>query len=77
MKKIFEFILIVISQAYLRRSVEIIGTNRILFSADYPCQYRPGRDARNFFEATALSEVDKKKARAKLSTLASRASFNK
>jgi len=49
------------SQAYLQRSVEIIGTDRILFSADYPYQYRPGRDARNFLEATALSEADKEK----------------
>jgi predicted TIM-barrel fold metal-dependent hydrolase len=49
------------SQAYLQRSVEIIGTDRILFSADYPYQYRPGRDARNFLEATALSKQDKEK----------------
>jgi len=49
------------SQAYLQRSVEIIGTDRILFSADYPYQYRSGRDARNFLEATALSEADKEK----------------
>jgi predicted TIM-barrel fold metal-dependent hydrolase len=49
------------SQAYLQRSVEIIGTDRILFSADYPYQYRPGRDARNFLEATELSEADKEK----------------
>lgn len=49
------------SHAYLQHSVEIIGTDRILFSADYPYQYRPGRDARNFLEATALSKKDKEK----------------
>ena len=49
------------THAYLQRSVEIIGTDRILFSADYPYQYRQGRDARNFLEATALSEEDKEK----------------
>lgn len=49
------------SHNYLQRSVEIIGTDRILFSADYPYQYRPGRDARNFLEATQLSIEDKEK----------------
>lgn len=49
------------SHSYLHRSVEIIGTDRILFSADYPYQYRQGRDARNFLEATELSKEDKEK----------------
>ena len=49
------------SHSYLQRSVEIIGADRILFSADYPYQYRPGRDARNFLEAIELSEEDKEK----------------
>lgn len=49
------------SHSYLRRSVEIIGTGRILFSADYPYQYRQGRDARNFLEAAELSKEDKEK----------------
>ena len=49
------------SHSYLQRSIEIIGTDRILFSADYPYQYRQGRDARNFLEATELSKEDKEK----------------
>jgi uncharacterized protein len=49
------------SHTYLQRSVEIIGTDRILFSADYPYQYREGREARNFLEATELSKADKEK----------------
>jgi|SRR6185437_4443692 len=49
------------NNSYLQRSVEIIGTDRILFSADYPYQYRPGRDARNFLEQAPLSEDDKNK----------------
>jgi uncharacterized protein len=49
------------SHSYLQRSVEIIGIDRILFSADYPYQYRQGRDARNFLEATELSKEDKEK----------------
>lgn len=49
------------SHSYLQRSVEIIGIDRILFSADYPYQYRQGRDARNFLEATELSKEEKEK----------------
>ena len=49
------------SQNYLQRSVEIISSDRILFSSDYPYQYREGRQARNFLEATQLSEEDKEK----------------
>ncbi|WP_419800898.1 amidohydrolase family protein [Mucilaginibacter sp.] len=49
------------SQSYLQRSIEIIGTERILFSTDYPYQYRPGREARSFLEATELSNVNKEK----------------
>jgi predicted TIM-barrel fold metal-dependent hydrolase len=49
------------SHSYLQRSIEIIGTDHILFSADYPYQYREGRDARNFLEATELSKEDKEK----------------
>jgi len=49
------------NNSYLQRSIEIIGTDRILFSADYPYQYRPGRDARNFLEQVPLSEEDKNK----------------
>jgi len=49
------------SQTYLQRSVEIVGIDRILFSTDYPYQYRPGRDARRFLDATPLDEADKTK----------------
>ena len=49
------------SQSYLQRTVEIVGADRILFSTDYPYQYRQGREARNFLEAAALSEGDKEK----------------
>ncbi len=49
------------SHSYLQRSVDIIGADRILFSTDYPYQYRPGREARNFLEAIELSQEDKEK----------------
>jgi len=49
------------SNNYLKRCVEIIGTDRILFSSDYPYQYRPGQEARNFLEGAELSKEDKEK----------------
>lgn len=49
------------SHSYLQHSIEIIGADRILFSSDYPYQYHPGREARNFLEETKLSKDDKEK----------------
>lgn len=49
------------SPTYLQRSIDIIGPDRILFSSDYPYQYRPGRDARNFLDGLDLSNEDKEK----------------
>jgi predicted TIM-barrel fold metal-dependent hydrolase len=43
------------SQSYLQRTLEIIGPERILFSTDYPYQYRPGGAARAFVEESALT----------------------
>lgn len=47
------------SQAYLQRSLEIVGPERIMFSTDYPYQYRPGRPGRSFLEKSALSPEEK------------------
>jgi hypothetical protein len=47
------------SPSYLQRSVEIVGPERILFSTDYPYQYRPGRPGRSFLEEAALSPEQK------------------
>ena len=35
------------SQSYLQRTLEIVGPERILFSTDYPYQYRPGGQGRH------------------------------
>src|ERR1039457_6386220 len=43
------------SQSYLQRSLEVVGPERILFSTDYPYQYRPARPGRFFLEEAALS----------------------
>jgi predicted TIM-barrel fold metal-dependent hydrolase len=47
------------SDTYLQRTVEIVGAERILFSVDYPYQYRPGRQARAFLERVPLSTQEK------------------
>ena len=43
------------SQSYLQRTLELVGPERILFSTDYPYQYRPGRPGRSFIEEATLS----------------------
>lgn len=47
------------NEEYLRRTVEIVGPERILFSTDFPYQYRPGREARAFFESVPLTAEEK------------------
>ena len=47
------------SAAYLRRCLEIVGPDRLLFSTDYPYQYRPGREARGFLDRAPLDEADR------------------
>lgn len=49
------------SPSYLQRAIEAVGPDRILFSTDFPYQYRPGGDARRFLQSLALDEVDKAK----------------
>lgn len=43
---------------YLERAAAIVGADRLLFSTDYPFQYRPGQDARRFVERCGLSTAD-------------------
>ena len=47
------------SRGYLERTVEIVGIERILFSTDFPYQYRPGRKARRFLEELPLDDEAK------------------
>ena len=39
---------------YLQRAAEVVGTDRLIFSTDYPYQYRPGGDARRFLAECGL-----------------------
>jgi predicted TIM-barrel fold metal-dependent hydrolase len=47
------------SQSYLQRTLEIVGPERLLFSTDYPYQYRPGGAARSFLNEASLSSEQK------------------
>jgi predicted TIM-barrel fold metal-dependent hydrolase len=47
------------SQAYLQRTLELVGPERILFSTDYPYQYRPGGAGLSFLNEAALSPEEK------------------
>ncbi|WP_348643378.1 amidohydrolase family protein [Rhizobium laguerreae] len=49
------------SPAYLRQAIDAVGVDRILFSTDYPYQYRPGGVARRFVDDLELDAVKKAK----------------
>jgi predicted TIM-barrel fold metal-dependent hydrolase len=39
---------------YLQRALEVVGPERLLFSSDYPYQYRAGGEARRFVDNCGL-----------------------
>jgi predicted TIM-barrel fold metal-dependent hydrolase len=43
-------------KSYLDRAIDIVGADRLIFSTDYPYQYRPGREARRFLEESGLDD---------------------
>jgi predicted TIM-barrel fold metal-dependent hydrolase len=47
------------SKPYMQQTLDIVGPERILFSTDYPYQYRPGGAPRKFLNDSPLSDVDK------------------
>ena len=47
------------SPRYLRWATEVIGVERILFSADYPYRFAPGGGARRFLEEAELRPADR------------------
>ena len=44
---------------YLERAAAVVGTDRLLFSTDFPYQYRAGGDARRFLENCGLPDAAK------------------
>jgi predicted TIM-barrel fold metal-dependent hydrolase len=49
------------NELYFQHAVAEVGMDRILFSADYPYQYRPGGAPRLFLEQLNINEQDKEK----------------
>jgi len=47
------------SADYLARAAAVVGADRLLFSTDYPYQYRQGCDARRFLAGCGLSDTEK------------------
>ncbi|WP_066726241.1 amidohydrolase family protein [Sphingomonas pituitosa] len=47
--------------AYLQQAIDAVGADRILFSTDFPYQYRPGGDARLFISELPMWDEDKHK----------------
>ncbi|MFE8585015.1 amidohydrolase family protein [Sphingomonas sp. NCPPB 2930] len=45
------------SETYLQRCLEIVGPERLLFSTDFPYQYRPGGAPRRFLDTVPLDEA--------------------
>ena len=45
------------SETYLQCCMEISGPERLLFSTDFPYQYRPGGKPRRFLEAVKLDDA--------------------
>jgi hypothetical protein len=45
------------SETYLQRCLEIVGPERLLFSTDFPYQYRPGGGPRHFVENVKLNDA--------------------
>ncbi|XFC38315.1 amidohydrolase family protein [Stenotrophomonas indicatrix] len=44
---------------FLERAAVVVGADRLLFSTDFPYQYRPGHEARSFLDNCGLSVQDK------------------
>ena len=49
------------SESNFRHAIEVVGIDRVLFSTDYPYQYRPGRGPRDFLEQLPISHDDREK----------------
>lgn len=47
---------VMFSANYLARTASIVGTDRLLFSTDFPYRYRSGHDARRFLNECGLEE---------------------
>ena len=51
----------IFNETYFRHAVEIVGIDRVMFSVDYPYQYRSGSGPKDFLAGMSISDEDKKK----------------
>ena len=51
----------IFSQRYLRWAIEVLGSDRVLFSTDYPYQFAAGCGARRFLEEAPIGEEGRAK----------------
>jgi predicted TIM-barrel fold metal-dependent hydrolase len=49
------------NESNFRHAIEIVGIDRVLFSTDYPYQYRPGDGPKHFLEQLPVSQGEKEK----------------
>ncbi len=49
------------SRPYFQQAVEVVGIDRVLFSTDYPYQYRPGGGPRRFLEELSVRDEEREK----------------
>src|SRR5580698_4070010 len=47
------------SKPYMQQTLDLVGPERILFSTDYPYQYKPGGAPRKFLNDSPLSDAEK------------------
>jgi predicted TIM-barrel fold metal-dependent hydrolase len=47
------------SKPYMQQTLDLVGPERILFSTDYPYQYKPGGTPRKFLNDSPLSDAEK------------------
>jgi predicted TIM-barrel fold metal-dependent hydrolase len=45
------------SETYLHRCLEIVGPERLLFSTDFPYQYKEGGAPRHFLDTVGLDDA--------------------
>jgi uncharacterized protein len=51
----------ILSQRYLRWTLEVVGVDRVMYSVDYPYSPMPSGGARQFLEQADMSEADREK----------------
>ena len=51
----------IFNETYFTHALEVVGIDGVMFSVDYPYQYRPGSGPKDFLEKLHISQEDKEK----------------